>query len=115
MEREVLPIGDGRDIEIKDALLVPSMRKDLLSVLPTNKGCRFQVVFDGSKMQVTRKNYKQVVATADLVDGIYWLRTPQRSTNAATHNGAIDLRTHMGHASLDALRKMMATGMIKEA
>uniref|UniRef100_A0AAV1UD02 Integrase catalytic domain-containing protein n=1 Tax=Peronospora matthiolae TaxID=2874970 RepID=A0AAV1UD02_9STRA len=66
-------------------------------------------------MQVTRKNSKQVVMTADPVDGIYWLRSPQRSTDAATHNGAIDFRTRMGHASLDALRKMMATGMIKES
>uniref|UniRef100_A0AAV1UC70 Uncharacterized protein n=1 Tax=Peronospora matthiolae TaxID=2874970 RepID=A0AAV1UC70_9STRA len=33
MEREVLPSGDGRDIEIKDELFVLSMSKDLLSVL----------------------------------------------------------------------------------
>uniref|UniRef100_A0AAV1VES0 Uncharacterized protein n=1 Tax=Peronospora matthiolae TaxID=2874970 RepID=A0AAV1VES0_9STRA len=70
MEREVLPRSDGRDIEIKEALFAPSMSKDLLSVLQINKGRKFQVVFDGSKMQVTRKNSKQVVMTADPVDGI---------------------------------------------
>uniref|UniRef100_A0AAV1U8X2 GAG-pre-integrase domain-containing protein n=1 Tax=Peronospora matthiolae TaxID=2874970 RepID=A0AAV1U8X2_9STRA len=66
-------------------------------------------------MQVTRKNSKQVVMTADPVDGIYWLRSPQRSTDAATHNGAIDFRTRMGHATFEVLRKMVATGMIKDA
>uniref|UniRef100_A0AAV1TT31 Polyprotein n=1 Tax=Peronospora matthiolae TaxID=2874970 RepID=A0AAV1TT31_9STRA len=89
MERVVLPNGDELNIEIKDALFVPSMSKNLLSVPQINKGGRFQVVFDGSKMQVKRKN--------------------------STQQHAMGPSTCMGHAPLEVLRKMVATGMIKYA
>ena len=54
-ERVVQPNGDKHDIEIKYALFIPTMSKNLLSALQINKTGMFQVMFDGYKMHIARK------------------------------------------------------------
>uniref|UniRef100_A0AAV1TF55 Integrase catalytic domain-containing protein n=1 Tax=Peronospora matthiolae TaxID=2874970 RepID=A0AAV1TF55_9STRA len=66
-------------------------------------------------MFAARKGSHQLVATADLVDGLYWLHTAHRSANTATNgSNGVDLHARMGHAPADVLRKMVATNMIKD-
>ena len=72
-------------------------------------------MFDGAEMRVSRKDSYQVVTTADLVDGLYWLRTAQRSANAATSLKTIDRHARMNHAPVQVLRKMVNMDMIKDA
>ena len=80
LERIELPNGKVRELEVKDVLFVPSIAKNLLSIPQINKANKFQVVFDGPRMDVLAKKSLKVVATADCVDGLYWLRVPSSST-----------------------------------
>ena len=78
IERVALPTGNEREIEIKNVLFVPNMSTSLLSVPQINESGKFEVVLEGSMIPVTHKTSTQVVATADLVDRLYWLRISHR-------------------------------------
>ncbi|KAE9259256.1 hypothetical protein PR003_g34863, partial [Phytophthora rubi] len=110
MQRVALPDGKERDIRIQDALYVPSMNKNLLLVPQINQSGQFKVVFDGNEMQIALKKSKKVVASADLIDGLYWLRVPSFTANSVVKASinAVDLHARMGHAPNDVLLQHVA-------
>uniref|UniRef100_A0AAV1TG08 Integrase catalytic domain-containing protein n=1 Tax=Peronospora matthiolae TaxID=2874970 RepID=A0AAV1TG08_9STRA len=89
MERVVLPNGDERDIEIKEALFVPN----------ASEAQEFHTSRDNSGS----RRWTLLAAEASTIG------------KCSNTNGTIDLHACMGHAPLEVLRKMVATGMIKEA
>ncbi|KAG6619102.1 Retrovirus-related Pol polyprotein from transposon TNT 1-94 [Phytophthora cinnamomi] len=117
VQRVTLPNGKGRDIRIQDALYVPSMNKNLLSVPHINRSGLFKVVFDGAEMHIAQKKSKKIVASADLIDGLYWLRVPSCAANSVSKASvnAVDLHARLGHAPNDVLRKMVSSGMVTGA
>jgi hypothetical protein len=119
-ERIALPSGEVRDLAVTDVLYVPSVGKNLLSIPQINKSNKFQVVFDGPSMNVLNKSSSKVVATADFVDGLYWLRVPPsampKSAMAAMRSkSAATLHERMGHASAQVLRQLVDKAMVKDA
>ena len=118
-ERVLLPSGQVRDLQVVDVLYVPTVAKNLMSIPKIQKSNKFQVVFDGSRINVFTKKSKQVVATADFADGIYWLRVcPQEAKSAMLVAGSKSvsiLHERMGHASTPVLRQLLDKSMVKDA
>ncbi|KAF1332611.1 Copia protein, partial [Globisporangium splendens] len=119
-ERIALPNGEVRDLKVVDVLYVPSVGKNLLSIPQINKSNKFQVVFDGPSMNVLNKTSSKVVATADFVDGLYWLRVPpnamtKSAMTAVRAKSASTLHERMGHASVQVLRQLVDKAIVKDA
>jgi hypothetical protein len=51
-ERAILHDGQVRDLELRNVLYVPGIKKNLLSIPQINKSGKFRVVFEGSAMSV---------------------------------------------------------------
>ncbi|KAF1322206.1 Integrase catalytic core protein, partial [Globisporangium splendens] len=119
-ERVALPTGEVRDLKVVNVLYVPSVGKNLLSIPQINKSNKFQVVFDGPSMNVLSKNSSKVVATADLADGLYWLRVVpsevSKSAMVAVRSKSVStFHERMGHASPNVLRQLVDKAMVKDA
>ena len=91
----------------KDALYVPSVDKNLMSIPQIDKWNKFQVVLDGPGMNVLEKRSKRVMAMAD---GLNWLRAPpsDSSKSSLTLNrtkSSSTFHARLSHASDQTLRQ----------
>ena len=119
-ERAILHGGQVRDIELRNVLYVPGIKKNLLSIPQINKTGKFRVVFEGPAMSVFDKQSRKAVATADLAMGLFWLRSCPRVTSASALTVSADhaisiLHERMGHASTPVLRLLLDKSMVKDA
>ena len=81
-EPAILPNGLTIRLTIENVLYVPTVDKNLLSIPQLNKSKKFRVVFGNDCMEVHDKQFGVVVAAADMVDCLYWLRLASpKSTN----------------------------------
>jgi hypothetical protein len=119
-ESVVLPSGEVRDLKIVDVLYVPSVAKNLMSIPQINKSDKYQVVFDRARTNALTKKSKQVVATADFIDGLYWLRVcprpePKSALTVSSAKSVSILHERMAHASTPVLRQLLDKSMVKDA
>ncbi|KAG2758429.1 hypothetical protein Pcac1_g29434 [Phytophthora cactorum] len=66
-------------------------------------------------MQIAHKGSKQVVATANLMDGLYLASDASAIGECGDECKIVDLHARMGHAPVEVLRKMVDNHMIKDA
>jgi hypothetical protein len=116
-----LPNGRSQVLHITDVLYAPSVSKNLLSIGQINKSGKFQVLFNAKGMNVLSKSSNHVVATADFVDELYWLRIlPNEDlikNKAAMLATLVDpfmklLHQRMGHASIKILQRLISQSMV---
>ena len=68
-------------------------------------------MFDGPSANVLNKSLSKVVATADFVDGLYWLRVPP----SVMTKSAATLHERIGRVSVQVLRQLVDKAMVKDA
>ena len=97
--------GEKRTLLLKDALLVPSLTHNLVSLRRMDNAAYTAQIGNGRRIEIVSPNY-MLVAVAHLVEGLYVLDTDKHthSANLASTNTtdlpAIDLwHRRLGHAS----------------
>ncbi|KAF1328883.1 Pol protein, partial [Globisporangium splendens] len=127
-DHDVLVVANGNKTKIlgvgavNERIALPNGERGEEFVVdsPDQQVEQFQVVFDGQSTNVLNKTSSKVVAIADFVDGLHWLRVPPNAMSksamtAVRAKSASTLHERMGHASVQVMRQLVDKAMAKDA
>ncbi|KAK9078295.1 hypothetical protein SSX86_002352 [Deinandra increscens subsp. villosa] len=117
---EITHKGDtlmANNLKLNDILIVPNIKKNLLSVSKLTKNNNVDVLFSHSKFYIQDRVTKQVLAEGQCEDGLYVLQNNNMNkafvaTTSCPKASFEDWHSRLGHVSFDSILLLQKSGVI---